>query len=484
MTKAYPYPEIVTGEAWQVYGTTDINQTPRTDNLNNKMVVPLDRECEYCGVNHSRMIRRHQLGRAKWSPKTLGKFGPDTRQEAVEILERMRIDWLLGRENVGIVEPYKCVDFTNAQVLKLLAEGSIAEMMAGFLNLLTWNNKKKSQYRSYYNGYNSYSYSGLTQIYLQVLEDAADDMRYTEARRMEYSFVHSQVEKFAYDLINTRRTNTPTFAKVKKLAKRLTILLEMDEKPSSDYVYKPMPKPGANTGPGVNEDGEADDSGKAGSGNSPEELKRRMQHKLLEEMRYYTTATMGVWGDMRIHEPPLSVNLQARLKNGRDYRPQDYGYNPKYINRYCIDKKIFKQKQRVKGGTILIDASGSMSFSGQDILDIMMLLPAVNIAMYNGSGNNGDLRIIAKNGLRADDVYLSKHSGRGNVIDGPALRWLAEQPARRIWVSDMQVFGRGDSSCGYNLLKECLDTCMKANIINLKNMEEVKEHALKLNVLV
>ena len=62
-----------------------------------------------------------------------------------------------------------------------------------------------------------------------MLEDAADDMRYTEARRMEYSFVHSQVEKFAYDLINTRRTNTPTFAKVKKLAKRLTILLEMDE---------------------------------------------------------------------------------------------------------------------------------------------------------------------------------------------------------------------------------------------------------------
>ena len=62
MTKAYPYPEIVTGEAWQVYGTTDINQTPRTDNLNKKMVVPLDRECEYCGVNHSRMIRRHQLG--------------------------------------------------------------------------------------------------------------------------------------------------------------------------------------------------------------------------------------------------------------------------------------------------------------------------------------------------------------------------------------------------------------------------------------
>ena len=58
----------------------------------------------------------------------------------------------------------------------------------------------------------------------------------------------------------------------------------------------------------------------------------------------------------------MSVNLQGRLKEPRQYRAADYGYNPKYINRYCIDKKIFKQKQNVKGGTILIDASGSMSF--------------------------------------------------------------------------------------------------------------------------
>ena len=87
---------------------------------------------------------------------------------------------------------------------------------------------------------------------------------------------------------------------------------------------------------------------------------------------------------------PLSVNLQSRLRmDTRSYRPMDYGYNPKYINRYCIDKKIFKQKQRVLGGTILIDASGSMQFDGQDILEIMMMLPAVNIAMYNGWGQGG-----------------------------------------------------------------------------------------------
>jgi len=477
MTKAYPYPEIVTGEDWTVYGTSEFNSTPRTDNVNNKMVVPLDRECESCGVNHSRMVRRHQLGRAKWSPKTLGKFGPDVRQEAVEILERMRIDWLLGYAGRGITDPYVCQEFTDMQVLKVIYEGSIAELITCFLNLVTWIDHKHP--RAYYS--TSANLTGRAQWYLSVLNNCADDMRFTEARRMEYQFVYHQVYKFMRKLIDDRRANLPTFAAVKRQAKLLSILLEMDERPDKQYVFKPMPKKGEGSGESSDESEQQQSSG-YGNG-SAKDLEKRMKRELMKDMSYYTSSSMGQWGEMRIHEPPLSVNLQARLKNGRDYRPQDYGYNPKYINRYCIDKKIFKQRQRVKGGTILIDASGSMSFSGKDILDIMMILPAVNIAMYNGSGNWGDLRIIAKNGLRVDDDYLSIHSGRGNVIDGPALRWLAEQPARRIWVSDMKVFGRNDSSVGYNLLKDCIDTCTKAQIINLKNIEEVKEHALKLSVL-
>ena len=45
-----------------------------------------------------------------------------------------------------------------------------------------------------------------------------------------------------------------------------------------------------------------------------------------------------------------------------------------------------------------------MSFNGEDILEIMQLLPAVTIAMYNGS-TTGDLRIIAKNGKACRKVF-------------------------------------------------------------------------------
>ena len=94
--KAYPYPQIVTGDEWHVLEPTDSDPTPRTDNLNKQMYVPMDRECERCGINHSRLIRRHELGHAKWSPKTIGKLSNGTRSDAIEAMEEVRINYRLG----------------------------------------------------------------------------------------------------------------------------------------------------------------------------------------------------------------------------------------------------------------------------------------------------------------------------------------------------------------------------------------------------
>ena len=134
----------------------------------------------------------------------------------------------------------------------------------------------------------------------------------------------------------------------------------------------------------------------------------QIQQQYPADMNYAVDlqANNGEWCDMVTHKPELTINMQSKLKKGREYRPMDYGTNPKYINRWCVDKKVFQQKQRVYGGTILIDASGSMAFDGQDILDIMLLLPAVKIAMYNqnyyDSYQSGSLRIIADKGKRVN----------------------------------------------------------------------------------
>ena len=489
--KAYPYPEIVTGDEWTVNEVFD-GVTPHTDNLNKQMTVPLDRECEKCGLEHSRTIRRHELGHAKWSPKTMGKLPKGVRAEAIEVLEEIRVNYLLYLEGLGLNSSAVCHEEVKMRTTQMIYKASISQILLYGLACFGWQNtdttRNDSKYvRALYRRSNDYLYE--YQIYSQIMRKAIAGEELSELRKAELDFVLSQVSHFSNRLLSSRGNyqTMVTYRKVQKIAKELSMVLDaFMDKPNPEDVLAPEPQPGSseNTTKGEAEGESEDETGSAGgSGDVNKRLMNRMKKELVEKMQYQSSPGIGVWGKMEVHEPSLTVNLQGRLKNGRDYRPADIGYNPKYINRYCLDRKIFKQKQRVKGGTILIDASGSMQFDGDDILQIMEMLPAVNIAMYNGYSTTGHLRIIAKNGMRVDDNYLATHCGAGNVIDGPALRWLADMPPRRIWVSDMHVFGAsGGNSNGFNLFKECLDICTQNNIVNLQNIEEVKEHALKLNM--
>tara|TARA_R110002074_G_scaffold123462_4_gene258952 strand:+ start:3255 stop:4682 length:1428 start_codon:yes stop_codon:yes gene_type:complete len=472
-SKAYPYPEIVTGEKWEVVGTINNSPDGSTDNLNRQMTVPLDRECTECGINHSRMIRRHELGHAKWSPKTMGKLKPGVRAEAVHVLEEVRVNHLLYENKLALSEPSKCLDVIEQETMKLVYESGIAEII--LMGLASrWKVPEIDTNRRYV----SYKYNDEWIVMQACFNMIRNDDTVTDYRKQQIIYAERIITRFFQSITNHGYGQTISYRKVQKYAEPLSAILDMfRDAPTQDEVYKPKPKP--NTAPGMDEsEGEAQESNELGGGS----LEQRTRDDLAD-LLYRSTQGTGRWGEMFTHQPPLSVNLQSRLKNGRSYRPADFGYNPKYINRYCIDKKIFKQKMTALGGTILIDASGSMSFNGEDILEVMQQLPAVTIAMYNGTGDTGNLRIIAKNGKRVTEKYLDNHSGYGNVVDGPALEWLGTQPAKRIWVSDMHVFGAHGDTAGFNLMADVNKIVRKYNIINLKNIEEVKEHALKLNVV-
>lgn len=490
-SKPYPYPEIVTGDEWTVNETIG-DQQACTDNLNKQMYVPLDRECETCGINHGRMIRRHELGHAKWSPKTMGKLPPTTRPEAIEVLEEIRVNYLMYLNGLGINEPTQCEAIVEAKTMGLIMNASVTDLLLYGLACFWHTNNKLSEqtYTTHYLYHiHNYEYSHEFRRFKALMADAIVDKSMHPIRQNELQFVLNTIDMFVKKLLQSRHNYQPmiSYRKVQKVAQELsTILNAFMDKPNPDEITAPQ-QSGSSSQSSKNdgEDDESDNSeSEAGTGNA-DQLEKRMRRALSEKMiDYHTSAGIGQWGDMIIHTPPLSVNLQSRIKGARAYRPSDYGYNPKYINRYCIDKKIFKQKQRVLGGTILIDASGSMQFDGHDLLEIMKLLPAVTIAMYNGSYSTGDLRIIAKNGMRVNDEYIHSHVGRGNVVDGPALEWLATMPERRIWISDMYVFGKaGAGQSGANLVRDCLNIVTKNKIINLQNIDEVKEHAIKLNMV-
>lgn len=126
---------------------------------------------------------------------------------------------------------------------------------------------------------------------------------------------------------------------------------------------------------------------------------------------------------------------------------RESGRVPRYMHRYMSDGRIFSQKKRKRGGiALLIDASGSMPLSTDDIDNILNKVPASIIACYSGDHASGKLRVLAKDGRRVKADLVGSGAGGYNVVDLPALQWLSRQPnTGKYWLSDGGVTGVGDA---------------------------------------
>ena len=165
------------------------------------------------------------------------------------------------------------------------------------------------------------------------------------------------------------------------------------------------------------------------------------------------------WGKMKIQKVPFKQSLPIKVM-GRSRTFSDRGVHPRSMNRWATDKKVFTRRVKQRGGTVLIDVSGSMSLSNYDIEKLVRLLPASTIAMYSGTVDGyswdnlkeykgsytyptpdnytGELHILAEKGKWVGDI--PRHAGE-NIVDGPAIDWLSTQAQPRILVSDLQVSG-------------------------------------------
>jgi hypothetical protein len=167
----------------------------------------------------------------------------------------------------------------------------------------------------------------------------------------------------------------------------------------------------------------------------------------------------GRSGTMRIVRHPFVKNVKTA---GRKARLTDSGVIMKRPARYMTDKRMFHRKINRAGGTILIDVSGSMSLSNYDIEQMVAAKPASTIATYCGDGDSGDLTIIVKDGRSIDPDRYNPELG-GNIIDLPALQWLAKQPGPRIWICDGIVTGVSDG-CHPDLTAACDQVAKRAKV--------------------
>jgi hypothetical protein len=158
------------------------------------------------------------------------------------------------------------------------------------------------------------------------------------------------------------------------------------------------------------------------------------------------------WGRMEIEEPPLTHNVRSKFN--RRWKATEEGVIPRYPHRYFVDKQVFAHRRRIPGGTIIVDASGSMHLSPQEINEIVNYAPGCVVGIYSGNGENGVLRVLAKNGKRAADGFCCRPAGQQNNIDFPALKWAMQYNHPRIWITDGSITGVGDQQCP-RLFVEC-----------------------------
>ncbi len=158
-------------------------------------------------------------------------------------------------------------------------------------------------------------------------------------------------------------------------------------------------------------------------------------------LNYSLDVTENIWGEMTVQLAPLQRNFKALVKRPGAAAPE--GPSPRHLHRWFGDKQLFVRQGLRRGGTLLIDISGSMGWAWNDTLALIEATPAMTIALYSGLEDCGHLTIIAKDGrLVAKDFNpASMGHGGGNTVDGPALAWLARQPRPRVWFSDGQVHG-------------------------------------------
>jgi hypothetical protein len=167
------------------------------------------------------------------------------------------------------------------------------------------------------------------------------------------------------------------------------------------------------------------------------------------------------WGRMTVQKPPRVRRIDGYLVRGRI--ASEEGTLPRNIYRYLVDGRVFQHVRRRLGGAVLIDCSGSMSLSAEDLKSILKHSPGACVAAYSGNDRDGVLRILASGGRQVDDNWIAAPSGGSNVIDGPALQWLSKQQKPRFWISDGQVTGIHDRMSAINSL-ECTSLCKRNNI--------------------
>lgn len=196
-----------------------------------------------------------------------------------------------------------------------------------------------------------------------------------------------------------------------------------------------------------------------------------------------TRCTSAKWGKLFTLPPLALTETSPALAAHRRTIAAPVGPRLRNIRRLLTDGRAFARTitKPQKGGTVLIDTSGSMHLRPETVHAVLAKIPAATVAIYSGARSEGAVSIIAKAGriasARAIKTRIAQVGG-GNIVDGPALAWLGQQAEPRLWVCDGVVTGCNDEgSRVLDLEAEALRR--KGRIARFDSLHDLAEHLQK-----
>jgi hypothetical protein len=160
---------------------------------------------------------------------------------------------------------------------------------------------------------------------------------------------------------------------------------------------------------------------------------------------------------------------------GRKRVASNMGRNPRRIHRMLTDpdRRIFDKYVKANGGVVVIDVSGSMSLSKEEVRAMMEAAPGCTIIAYATSWHGTNTHILADKGRVCAELPEFRS---GNGCDLPVMQYALSRRTNRkspvIWVTDGMVY-RPMGSTVYDEL-ECARFAHKNQI----HMEYSPEEAI------
>ena len=178
------------------------------------------------------------------------------------------------------------------------------------------------------------------------------------------------------------------------------------------------------------------------------------------------------WGELQIGK--LNMGLVNTGHMGKKRVATNAGRNPRRISRLLTDpqKRVFDRKVRGLGGIIVLDVSGSMSWTRDQIRTIVEKAPGATVLAYSWNREGGDNAwVLAEDGkVFTDDFDMCA----GNGVDLPALEWAMKRRKGNepiVWVTDGGVSGVNDGFSDM-LTRQCAKYAKKHGILVYETLEQ------------